>query len=79
MNKIIRQTLDIVLKKFKGMSEHITERLNKIFGDPVQKEKMKEPVKKSLRSLLTEKKKEADTLNADRTSPVKKKQHDIGL
>ena len=79
MNKIIKQTLDVVLKKFKGMSEHITERLNKIFGDPVQKEKMKEPVKKSLRSLLAEKKKEADVLNADRTSSVKKKQHDIGL
>lgn len=77
--KLISQVFDRIMNKFKGMSEHITERLNKIFGDPVQKEKMKEPVKKSLRSLLAEKKKEADALNADRTSPVKKKQHDIGL
>ncbi len=77
--KLISQVFDRIMNKFKGMSEHITERLNKIFGDPVQKEKMKEPVKKSLRSLLAEKKKEADALNADRTSPIKKKQHDIGL
>lgn len=76
---LIKNAINCVLKSFKGMSAHITERLNKIFGDPVQKEKMKEPVKKSLRSLLAEKKKEADALNADRTSPAKKKQHDIGL
>jgi len=77
--KLISQVFDRIMNKFKGISEYITERLNKIFGDPDQKEKMKEPVKKSLRSLLAEKKKEADALNADRTFPVKKKQHDIGL
>lgn len=72
------QTLDLLMKKFRGMTEHITERLNKIFGDPDQKKKMKEPIKRTIQDLLVEKKKEADVLNSNRTIPTKKKQHYMG-
>ncbi len=64
VKKIIAQTLDAVLKRFQGLTNHISERLAVIFGDPVQKQKLKAPIKDSILSLLIRNKVEADTLNS---------------
>lgn len=76
---IIKNAINRVLNRFKGMSEHITERLNKIFGDPAQKEKMKEPIKKSIRAQLEEKKAIVKQRDAERGSVSKHKNNDIDL
>ncbi|MBQ6089857.1 MAG: serine/arginine repetitive matrix protein 2 [Lachnospiraceae bacterium] len=75
---IIKNAINRVLNRFKGMSEHITERLNKIFGDPVQKEKMKKPIKESILKTLAEKQKIVDE-EKKRGSVSRHKQNDIGL
>ncbi len=76
--KFAGQTLDLLMKKFRGMTEHITERLNKIFGDPVQKKKLKEPIKKSLLKTLAEKQKIVDE-EKKRGSVSQHRHNDIGL
>lgn len=75
--KIAGQTLDLLMKKFRGMTEHITERLNKIFGDPDQKKKLKEPIRTSILKTLAENQKIVD--KEKRGSVSKHKQNDIGL
>ena len=80
---VISQTLDIVMKRFRGLTEHITERLAAIFGDPVQKKKLKEPIRESIRDSLARGQKRADAYNAARREeqgqPPKKKQQNMEL
>ena len=55
-----------VMKKFKGMTQHITERLTEIFRRPEVKEQVVKPVKQSVLKLLDQNKAIADELNAKR-------------
>ncbi len=66
VKKIVAQTLDRLMKKFQGLTQHITDRLERIFGDPVQKRELQEPVRKSVRKLLRDYQSEADAYNAAR-------------
>jgi len=79
--RVISKTLDSLMKKFRGMTEHITGRLAAIFGDPVQKKAMQAPIRESIRDRLARSQKRADAENAQRRAgqdqPPKKKQHDI--
>lgn len=63
VKSIISQTLDILMKKFKGLTEHITMRLNEIFRDPVRKESLKEPIRRSVREQLEKNRMIADDYN----------------
>ena len=80
---VISQTLDIVMKRFRGLTEHITERLAAIFGDPVQKKKLQEPIRESIRDRLSRNQRRADEVNAARHAgqdqPPKKKQQNMEL
>ncbi len=83
VRKIVSQTLDVLMKKFRGLTDHISERLAAIFGDPVQKKKLQEPIRESIRERLSRNQKEADALNAQRRAeqgqPPKKKQQHMDL
>ena len=63
VKNIISQTLDILMKKFRGLTEHITMRLNEIFRDPVRKESLKEPIRRSVREQLEKNRMIADDYN----------------
>ena len=80
---IIGQTLDILMKRFRGLTDHITERLAAIFGDPVQKKKLQEPIRESIRDRLSRNQQRADEANAARCAgqdqPPKKKQQNMEL
>ena len=79
--RVISKTLDSLMKKFRGMTEHIAGRLAVIFGDPVQKKAMQAPIRESIRDKLARSQKRADEENARRRAgqeqPPKKKQQDI--
>ena len=63
---VISQTLDILMKKFQGMTGHIAERLAVMFGDPVQKKELQKPIRKSIRERLALNQKKADEFNRQR-------------
>ena len=63
---VISQTLDILMKKFQGMTGHISERLAVMFGDPVQKKELQKPIRKSIRERLALNQKKADEFNRQR-------------
>ena len=63
---VISQTLDILMKKFQGMTGHISERLAVMFGDPVQKRELQKPIRKSIRERLALNQKKADEFNRQR-------------
>ena len=63
---VISQTLDILMKKFQGMTGHISERLAVMFGDPVQKKELQKPIRKSIRERLALNQKKADEYNRQR-------------
>ena len=79
--RVISKTLDSLMKKFRGMTEHITGRLAAIFGDPIQKKAMQAPIRESIRDKLAKSQKRADEENARRRTGrdqlPKKKQQDI--
>jgi len=52
VSKMISTILGDLLREFSGVTKHITEKLAEIFGNPVQKEKMKEPIKDAIRQRL---------------------------
>ena len=60
------KVFESVMKKFKGMTQHITERLTEIFRRPEVKEQVVKPVKQSVLKLLDQNKAIADELNAKR-------------
>ena len=63
---VISQTLDILMKKFQGMTGHISDRLAVMFGDPVQKKELQKPIRKSIRERLALNQKKADEFNRQR-------------
>lgn len=73
---IITQTLDILMKRFRGMTDHITERLAAVFGDPAKKKALQEPIRRSIRDRLEQGKRNAEAYNAARRNDQlqKKKQ-----
>ena len=79
VKRVISKTLDSLMKRFRGMTDHITGRLTEIFGDPAQKKAMQEPI----RDKLARSQMQADEENARRRveqgPPVKRKQQDINL
>ena len=83
VKRVISKTLDSLMKKFRGMTDHITGRLTEIFGDPAQKKAMQEPIRESIRDKLARSQMQADEENARRRveqgPPVKRKQQDINL
>lgn len=80
---IITQTLDILMKKFEGMTGHISERLTALFGDPVQKKELQKPIRKSIRERLALNQKKADDYNRQRREEQgrtsKRKQQNMDL
>ena len=78
---VISQTLDILMKKFQGMTGHISERLAVMFGDPVQKRELQKPIRKSIRERLALNQKKADEFNRQRKGEqdrhTKKKQQNM--
>ena len=83
MKSIVRQTLDLLMKRFEGMTAHISERLAVIFKDPVQKRKMQEPIRKSVHERMAQFRREADAYNAQRgiskEEKLKKKKENMEL
>ena len=83
MKSIIKQTLDLLMKRFEGMTAHISERLAVIFKDPVQKRKMQEPIRKSVHERMAQFRREADAYNAQRgiskEENLKKKKENMEL
>ncbi len=57
-----------LMKRFRGMTEYISERLSALFRDPVRKEEYQKPIKQSIRDLLNQSKREAETYNAERAA-----------
>ena len=78
VKSIISKTLDSLMKRFRGLTDHITERLEAIFGDPAQKKTLKEPIRESIHEALFRNQKLVDEANARRRAeqgqPEKKKQ-----
>ena len=64
--RVISQTLDLLMKKFRGLTGHISGRLQKVFGDPEQKKTIQAPIRESIRDQLARNKKRADEENAKR-------------
>ena len=55
-----------VMNRFKGMTQHISERLASIFHSPKKKSEIKEPIKESIRDRLARSQRRADEANARR-------------
>lgn len=83
MKSIVRQTLDLLMIRFEGMTAHISERMAVIFKDPVQKRKMQEPVRKSIHERLAVFRREADAHNPQsgisKEGTVKRKKENMEL
>ncbi len=71
------------MNRFKGLTQHISERLASIFQSPKKKSEVKEPIKESIRDRLAKSQKRADELNtrrrAERDMLSKHKQQNIEL
>lgn len=71
------------MNRFKGLTQHISERLASIFQSPKKKSEVKEPIKESIRDRLAKSQKRADELNArrraERDMPSKHKQQNMEL
>lgn len=76
--KVIARTLDIVMKRFQGLTNHITERLAVLSKDPVQRKAVQAPIRESVRDQLIRNQKKTDAYKEQRRSekdhPLKKKQ-----
>lgn len=64
--RTIDTVFSAVMNRFKGMTQHISERLASIFRSPKKKAEIKEPIKESIRDRLAKSQKRADELNAQR-------------
>ncbi len=78
---IISQTLDILMKRFKGMTDHITKRLAAVFWDPAQRKAIQAPIRESVRERLAQSQTKADAYNeqrrAERARQPKEKHQDM--
>ena len=52
-----------LMSKFKGMTQHISDRINAIFRSPEKKESIKEPIRESVREQLMKAAATADAAN----------------
>ena len=72
-----------LMNRFKGMTQHISDRMASIFRSPEKKAEIKEPIKESICDRLARNQKRADELNdrrrAERGMPPKRKQQNIDL
>lgn len=72
-----------VMNRFKGMTQHISERLASIFRSPKKKSEIKEPIKESIRDRLARSKRRADEANARRRAerglPPRRRQQNMDL
>lgn len=81
--QLIEAVFSDIMDRFKGMTQHISERLASIFRSPKKKSEIKEPIKESIRDRLARSQKRADDLNArrraERGMPPKRKQQNMDL
>ncbi len=81
--RTIEAVFSAVMNRFKGMTQHISERLTSIFRSTKKKSEIKEPIKESIRDRLARNQKRADELNArrraERSMPPKRKQQNMEL
>lgn len=81
--RTIEAVFSNIMDRFKGMTQHISERLASIFRSPKKKSEIKEPIKESIRDRLARSQKRADDLNArrraERGMPPKRKQQNMDL
>ena len=81
--RTIEAVFSNIMDRFKGMTQHISERLASIFRSPKKKSEIKEPIKESIRDRLARSQKRADDLNArrraERGTPPKRKQQNMDL
>lgn len=79
--RTIEAVFSNIMNRFKGMTQHISERLAAIFQSPKKKAEIKEPIKESIRDRLARSQKRADDLNArrraERGMPPKRKQQNM--
>ena len=72
-----------IMNRFKGMTQHISDKLVSIFRSPKKKAEIKEPIKESIRDRLARSQKRADEMNARRRAergiPPKRKQQNMDL
>ena len=66
------------MKRFQGLTNHITERLAVLSKDPVQRKAVQAPIRESVRDQLIRNQKKTDAYKEQRRSekdhPLKKKQ-----
>lgn len=81
--RTIEAVFEAIMNRFKGMTQHISERLTYIFRTPKRKSEIKEPIKESIRDRLKKSQKRADELNArrraERSMSSKRKQQNMEL
>ena len=81
--QLIEAVFSDIMERFKGMTQHISERLASIFRSPKKKSEIKAPIKESIRDRLARSQKRADDLNArrraERGTPPKRKQQNMDL
>ena len=81
--RTIEAVFSAVMNRFKGVTQHISERLDSMFQSPKKKSEIKEPIKESIRDRLAKSQKRADELNArrraERDMPSKHKQQNMEL
>lgn len=81
--RAIEAVFSNIMNRFKGMTQHISERLSAIFQSPKKKAEIKEPIKESIRDRLARNQKRADELNArrraERGAPPRRKQQNMDL
>ena len=74
--RFANRVFESVMKKFKGMTRHITERLTEVFKRPEVKDEVVKPVRQSVLKLLDENKAVVDELNAKRKKEMGDKPRD---
>ena len=65
-----------LMARFRGMTQHISDRLTAVFRSPEKKDEIQQPIRKSVRELLARNRIEADASNAARQAgkdPARKK------
>ena len=81
--QLIEAVFSDIMDRFKGMTQHISDRLAAIFRAPETRKEVKKPIKESIRSRLSRGKIEADARNAARRNrrnqPNKRRQQDMDL
>ena len=55
-----------LMARFRGMTQHISDRLTAVFRSPEKKDEIQQPIKRSIRELLARNRVEADAANAAR-------------